>query len=635
MSRRPRSQQPLPSIEEIFRARLQSLTSSSPQYYRTVIRRFLSFLQTHFPQVLQLPQLSRDAHVLGWVRSLQQQDPPLSNTSRRIYLLALRRLLRELATDGHSVPSGLILPEDFPQQPVLKRHRPIQPQVHRTPAPRALPHPVFAAIFYARIQNLATTLRPQTVQSYQAAARRFLCYLQTDFPHLESLPELSRDPHLLGWLQHLRDQYPPLSAGTRQLYLLKLRRLFRALESDGYPLQRGLLLPADIPAARRPRIRPALPPPHVFQPLFEAALENFTTAMRPETAQGYRRALRRFLAFLQTDFPELLQLSDLRRDPHLLAWFRRLRQQDPPLAARTRQDYLFAIRRLLAELALLGHAVRPGLIVREDFPPLPHYLPRALSPDDDQRLQQELRRIDDLHSNALLLTRATGIRIGECINLATDCLRSLGNNEWALHVPLGKLYTERLVPVDEDVRHILTRIQTLRELDPCCRLEASAGLLLPRAGRPKSLYWALRRTLQSAAQRAGCSCPVTCHQLRHTYASEMLRLGVSLPALMHLLGHKNIRMTLRYLQITQQDLQREFHLARQAAPHHHCIPHLHLSDAAADLSGIQRAVAATRHLLTMYRRRLTNEKIRRRLQRLDRRLLDIASQLKLLATAEK
>ena len=41
-----------------------------------------------------------------------------------------------------------------------------------------------------------------------------------------------------------------------------------------------------------------------------------------------------------------------------------------------------------------------------------------------------------------------------------------------------------------------------------------------------------------------------------TFATEMLRLGVSLPALMQLLGHKDISMTLRYVQVTQQDLQR-------------------------------------------------------------------------------
>ena len=36
---------------------------------------------------------------------------------------------------------------------------------------------------------------------------------------------------------------------------------------------------------------------------------------------------------------------------------------------------------------------------------------------------------------------------------------------------------------------------------------------------------------------------------RHSYATEMLRLGVSLPALMQLLGDKEIRMTLRYVQV--------------------------------------------------------------------------------------
>lgn len=45
----------------------------------------------------------------------------------------------------------------------------------------------------------------------------------------------------------------------------------------------------------------------------------------------------------------------------------------------------------------------------------------------------------------------------------------------------------------------------------------------------------------------------------------MLRLGFSLPALMQWLGHKHIRMTLHYVQVTQQDLRREFHTARQHA----------------------------------------------------------------------
>jgi hypothetical protein len=89
-----------------------------------------------------------------------------------------------------------------------------------------------------------------------------------------------------------------------------------------------------------------------------------------------------------------------------------------------------------------------------------------------------------------------------------------------------------------------------------------------------------------------------------SYATEMLRLGVSLPALSQLQGHKDIAMTMRYLQVTQQDLQREFHQARQNAPH--SVPALSVPEPTptAGLPSIHQALAATRHLLEMYRRSL-------------------------------
>jgi site-specific recombinase XerD len=236
-----------------------------------------------------------------------------------------------------------------------------------------------------------------------------------------------------------------------------------------------------------------------------------------------------------------------------------------------------------------------------------------------------------------LLTRATGIRIGECVHLPLDCLREVGTDQWALYVPVGKLHTDRLVPADLEVRRIVERILTLRSLATPSQLAKSQGFLLPRRGA----YYALAKTLHSAvakaAKRAGCSSPVTPHRLRHTYATEMLRFGISLPALMQLLGHKDIRMTLRYVLVTQQDLQREFHQARQNAVHPHRMPTLYLpkSIASADLLGIRQALAATRHLLEMYRRQVSHEKTKKKLERLDHRLLAVASELKQIDTDEK
>jgi|HubBroStandDraft_6_1064221.scaffolds.fasta_scaffold91391_2 site-specific recombinase XerD len=621
MTPAPASGLPHLKLEEIFEARIQTLATPY-RSYRAAVHRFLAYLQTDFPELLQLSELRRDPHLFGWLRALCEQDPPLSSGTRRIYLVVLRRLLRDLASAGHPLQPGLILPEDFPPQP------------RRSPLPQLR----FGEIFDARIQTLATDLQLRTTR-HRSVARRFLAYLQTDFPQVLQLSELRREPHLLGWLRLFGEQDPPLSPRSRQRYLLTLRHLLQEVASAGHPLQPGLILPEDFPMPPRLRSTRRSRLCHLrFGEIFDARIQTLATTLRPSTTSHYRCVARHFLSYLQTDFPQLLHLSELCRDPHLFGWFRRLCQQDPPLSNATRQDYLLHLRRLLVDLAYAGHPLQPGLILTADFPPRPEYLPRALSPEDDRQLQQELSCTNDLLSNALLLTRATGIRIGECIHLALDCLRSLGQNQWGLLVPLGKLHTERLVPVDQHVRQMVTRILTLRALAPVSHLAHSASFLLPRSAGPSGLYQNLRQALHQVAGRAGCSAPITCHQLRHTFASEMVRLGVSLPALMKMLGHKNLRMTMRYVKVTQVDLQREFHLARQNTIQLHHIPELPVSSPlsdTSDLPSIRRALAGTRHLLEMYRRQLLDEKARRKLHRLGRRLSTIVFELDRLATAEK
>jgi site-specific recombinase XerD len=240
-------------------------------------------------------------------------------------------------------------------------------------------------------------------------------------------------------------------------------------------------------------------------------------------------------------------------------------------------------------------------------------------PEQDQQLQQQLRYSDDLESNALLLIRSTGVRIGECVDLSFDCLRQVGQDQWALHVPLGKLNTERQVPVDEATRRILDRILSLRALFRPSRSEKPPGYLLPRRDRSRQTWIAiLRETLANAARTAVCTTSVTPHRLRHTFATTMLRFGVSLPALMQSLGHKDIHMTLLYLDVTQQDLQREFPCARQRTASLHPIPKLPLPQTTTperiDLPAIRNAISVVRHLLQLFRLELQDPNARRRLR---------------------
>src|SRR5215471_7093428 len=106
------------------------------------------------------------------------------------------------------------------------------------------------------------------------------------------------------------------------------------------------------------------------------------------------------------------------------------------------------------------------LIRREDLPRIPQRLPRPLTAEQDRLLQQELVRRNDLPANVFLLLRHTGMRIGECADLAYDCLHNVGSDRWAIHVPLGKLKTERMIPVDSFVCELVQRLRFFRSFDP-------------------------------------------------------------------------------------------------------------------------------------------------------------------------
>jgi hypothetical protein len=117
----------------------------------------------------------------------------------------------------------------------------------------------------------------------------------------------------------------------------------------------------------------------------------------------------------------------------------------------------------------------------------------------------------------------------------------------------------------------------------------------------------------------------------------MLRAGVSLPAVVKLLGHKSPRMTLQYLEITQQDLQREFHLARTQPRHLAPAPRAVSSACppSADLLSLLDSLRTAQHVMEMFRRSVAETPRRRLLDRLANRLVKIVAEAKKLNTPEK
>src|SRR5215472_267678 len=273
---------------------------------------------------------------------------------------------------------------------------------------------------------------------------------------------------------------------------------------------------------------------------FQRAFESLTAGLQWDSARPYRGTVRNFLIYLGDHHPVDCSLDQLRRNPHILGWFTYLRSQIPPLAPAVYINRLAQLRRILEELAWTASLPELArLIRRQDFPRPPQRLPRALTAQQDQLIQQELLRRNDLAANVFLLQRHTGMRIGECVDLSWDCLRNVDPDHWAIHVPLGKLKTERMVPVDSFVCELVRRLRFFRSFDPL----PLDGHLLARPHGKTALIRQLRFYLHEVCSEAGIATRIVPHQMRHTYASEMVRSGVTMPVLMKQLGHRDPGMT--------------------------------------------------------------------------------------------
>jgi len=280
--------------------------------------------------------------------------------------------------------------------------------------------------------------------------------------------------------------------------------------------------------------------------------------------------LAHFARFVTAHDPTLTSLAGLDRQRHLEPYLAAVAAARHPhtgavLSASERRSRILTIGRMIDDVIEWGWVEAPSrrLVFPRDVPRIPRPLPRYLPADHDRRLTEALQASPQrLRADALLLLRATGMRIGELLDLEIDCVHEVsGSGAW-LKVPLGKLDTERMVPIDEETLELIDRIVELRSPGrplPHPRSGKLADFLLTHQGRRLSVD-TLRGELSRAAGEAGLP-PVTPHQLRHTYATALVNSGVSLQALMALLGHVSAEMSLRYGRLFDATVREEYEKA--------------------------------------------------------------------------
>ena len=302
-----------------------------------------------------------------------------------------------------------------------------------------------------------------------------------------------------------------------------------------------------------------------------------SAVLRPKSVESLINDLLPFAEFLHAQHPEVLNLADLQR-PHLEAfllhnrtrqwrgWRARGKGAGRTISPAVVQSTVLTVRNLLDDITAWGWTDAPTrrLLFAADVPKLDQPLPRALTPDVDSALMTAVAASPDLFvRTGLQVLRGAGLRVGELLDLELSAVVDYGPAGSWLKVPLGKLATERMVPLDA---------ATLQTLDTWAQQRDShRPLTHPRTGKQTNLLFTahgrqlgatrLRVGLLTAAAEAGLTGPggtplvVTCHQLRHTYATSLANAGMSLQALMALLGHVTPQMTLRYTTLASPTLR--------------------------------------------------------------------------------
>ena len=309
--------------------------------------------------------------------------------------------------------------------------------------------------------------------------------------------------------------------------------------------------------------------PQVRRPM-TAYLERLHATLVRSTVQGAACELAHFGRFLARHDPGLASLALLDRQRHIEPYLNQVaaavnHRTGQPIAASTAKARIQTVGSFLDAIAEWGWPEAPArrLIFARDAPKLPHPLPRYLPPDQERALLAALEDSPNrLRADALLLTRATGMRMGELTMLELDCVHEVpGSGAW-LKVPLGKLLTERMVPIDEETVELIDRIVAHRSPGRPLRHPRTgkmADFLLTHQGRRVSAD-TLREELRRAAAEAGLD-GVVPHQLRHTYATALVNAGCSLQALMALLGHVSAEMSLRYGRLFDATVREEYQRA--------------------------------------------------------------------------
>lgn len=211
-------------------------------------------------------------------------------------------------------------------------------------------------------------------------------------------------------------------------------------------------------------------------------------------------------------------------------------------------------------------------IYREDYPRQIEPAPRAISEAVMAQLEDpaNLDRFDDRQARVLAeILIGTGLRVGDGVRLAVDCVTRDAHGAPYLAYRNHKMRRDAIVPISTALastiagqqQWVLAQFPTTEHLlvrekrNPLGHLHYSTDTFRTRLTR-----WLAMCEIRDELGRA---VHVTPHQWRHTYATRLINGDVSQEIVRRLLDHTTHTMTARYARLSQDTIRAKWEAARK------------------------------------------------------------------------
>jgi integrase len=339
----------------------------------------------------------------------------------------------------------------------------------------------------------------------------------------------------------------------------------------------------------------------------ERFLADFAATRRPSTVRVYHGVLRRFGDWLGEFDPSVTSVADVRRQ-HIEAYKQAVAQMrigdyatpaalthtgarlGRPFSAAFQARCVSCVKTFFEVIDALEYRERPGrqLFLRGDLKRIDQQLPRFIPDGDWHRFVATVEGLTPESVSKKRLpgpyerTRAilavlleAGLRAGELCRLDTGCIvtaQDAATNQitYWLRVPVGKLHTDRMVPIRPSLVQLVDAWMRQRGQQPLLwdeRTEKLRDYLFAWQGGTLSAR-TLNDLIAALCSEAGIP-RYTSHQFRHTLAVQWRKNGMRIETIGRMLGHKDLQMTLRYAAVMPETVRKEFDTAFAAIDEEH------------------------------------------------------------------